>query len=164
MTRYTQSCTAPGNCWQTAVACILNVEPDTLPSQVEIEKRRLSYNNALNSYLYLHHGLCYSEVYDYQFTGLEVRRDWHMGHHLLVGPTERTATNGGINHVVVACQGEPVWDPHPSRAGLLSVERWGLLGHVQERQLANRKVQLARPDCCPTMRCLCPACAPEGLP
>lgn len=40
------------------------------------------------------------------------------GLHMITGRTVRTATNGS-RHVVVARRGEIVWDPHPSRAGLL---------------------------------------------
>lgn len=157
MKRYTQTDTEHGNCWQTAVACVLEVEPGMLPSQVAIEGAKQSYWNALNSYLIQHHGLFYSELFDYQLAGLQTAPDWFGGHHVLCGPTVRTPVNGR-NHVVVARFGEAVWDPHPSGAGLTEVHKWGVLGRVQPHQLDRRAVMNDREDPDPTMRCLCELC------
>lgn len=65
MKYFTQSQLAPhGNCWQTAIACILEVEPDTLPPQSEIDTWPHEvlggwgmYSNCLQGYLRKHHGL-----------------------------------------------------------------------------------------------------------
>jgi hypothetical protein len=119
-----------GNCWQTCVACILDVEPETLPSQAEIErvppgeKWGKHYGNALNAYLRRHHGLFYVQLDPHQVAPFARLRE--PGHHLLVGPTVRTPETGA-KHVVVARHGEPIWDPHPSRAGLTGVTGWGFL-------------------------------------
>lgn len=130
MTPHTQTNIDPGNCWQTAVACVLDVDPDSMPAQCDHEsvdesgKLQGSYGNALRSYLREHHRLTYTEIYPHQFAVLQMK---DPGYHVLIGPTIRSAENGR-NHAVVGRYGAMVWDPHPSRAGLLSVASWGLIG------------------------------------
>jgi hypothetical protein len=145
-----------GNCWQTSVACVLDLDPATLPDQsvcdlVDAEGHRQPpyYGNRLRAYLKKHHGLLYIEVYPTTlrdaFLGLK-----EPGYHFLTGTTERTGTPGGApRHVVVARHGEMIWDPHPSRAGLLGEIKTAVLvpfppewdrGTVQDDQ------------------CECPAC------
>lgn len=136
MIERTQTSLAPGNCWQTCVACIINIDPEELPSQVRYDVRERTYSgwgsylNVLNGYLAKHHGLMYAEIYEYQIGAVMVR---DPGWHMLIGPTVRTEAHRAanahhINHMVVARYGELIWDPHPSRAGLTEVERWGVLG------------------------------------
>ena len=118
--RQTQTNLDPGNCWQTAVACVLDVDADELPPQVQSDAR-FSYLNDLNCYLDTHHnGLTYVEVHQPAIHALG-----GPALHVMSGPTVRTPTSG-VNHVVVARHGEMLWDPHPSRAGLTAIERWGL--------------------------------------
>lgn len=155
MTRYTQSSLAPGNCWQTAVACVLELEPEALPCQVTIERAGKSYHNALNSYLIRHHRLFYSELYSYQFSGLRVRPDFLGGYYVAIGPTVRTP-NRRANHAVVARLGRVVWDVHPSRSGLLEVRQWGVFGIATEQHEHQRAFRSTDP----TMACLCPKCCP----
>lgn len=152
MREFTQTNLDPGNCWQTAIACILEVEPERLPDQVAIESGKRSYMNALNAFLEAHHGLMYSEVFDYQFGGLDVKEP---GWHILAGPTVRTPVSR-IHHVVVARYGATVWDPHPSRAGLVEVERWGLLAPLPDRIKVFRDQRRVNGD--PELTCQCPAC------
>lgn len=132
MNRLTQTNLDPGNCWQTCVACILDVDPSGLPDQALYDLRNPdgswrgpSYLNALQGYLHKHHGLSYVTVYAPALRHLRVATEG--GLHLMCGPTIRTAHNGGVNHAVVARDGSLEWDPHPSRAGLLSVSDWGLI-------------------------------------
>lgn len=164
MTPYTQT---PNSCWQTVVACILDIEPALLPCQVSLEGlaeatteykgvslngRTLSaksYNNMLNAYLAKHHGMVYFEMYPWQFGGLKVTA--FDGYHGLIGPTVRTQENGS-HHVVVAKDGVAVWDPHPSRSGLTKVERWGIVAPTEDEHMGWRK----------EMMCLCPACLDEA--
>ena len=164
MIPYIQTDIEHGNCWQTAIASILEVEPSTLPCQVTIEKAGTSYWNSINSYLMDHHGLVYSEICDYQFTGLVPCHSWFNGYHLLVGPTVRTPHNG-CKHVVVARFGVYWFDPHPSEAGLTEVEKWGVLGKANNDQLERRKWSRSEhckyPDA--SMWCLCPACCEDPV-
>jgi hypothetical protein len=154
MKRYVQSNTSPGNCWQTAVACLLDVDPDELPDQVAIEAAKAdphyagSYNNALQKYLATHHNLVYITLHGYQ-TECGTPRGWHT----LEGKTERTATNGGIEHVIIGHCGEPMWDPHPSGAGLITVERLSFL-LPRRPEVGGKWLE--------TVPCLCRTCAPRA--
>jgi hypothetical protein len=167
MIQYTQSDLEQGNCWQTAVACILEVVPKSLPPQVYWEQQTnalngwANYLNVLNGYLGIHHGLVYSEVYDYAFRVLQVKEP---GYHLLIGPTVRSAEQeekGALHtvHTVVGLYGELIWDPYPSRAGLTYVKQWGVLSPIPDRMLKQRNELSSRDaDYKRVMQdCLCPA-------
>jgi hypothetical protein len=132
-----------GSCWQTAVACILEVPAEALPDQHLIEmtatlrKRaqdkgehppeyyagHFSYMNALNAYLAKHHDLAYLQEYVWHFSTL---RFAEPGFHFAIGPTSRNS----FFHCVVARHGEQVWDPNPSRAGLTRSESFGWLARL----------------------------------
>jgi len=156
MIPYTQTNLDPGNCWQTAIASILEVPVETLPDQSVCdiwEKpnpndyttwKRLDpcYNGELRSYLYTHHKLAYLVLSPYIQTVLQVKPP---GIHLMSGETVRTPYNR-TNHIVIANNGEMVWDPHPSRAGLTKVVSWGMLMPYPDDW------EVAR------MQCHCPAC------
>ncbi len=132
MRQLTQTNLEPGNCWQTAVACLLDVEAEALPPQSEIESAaktesryagHFSYHNALQRYLQKHHGKSYVELPVWQLAQARV-----SGEHTIVGPTVRTRDElPRINHCVVGVGGEMVWDVHPSRAGLTSMKSFGFL-------------------------------------
>lgn len=142
MKEYTQTRVSPdkGNCWQTAIACILEVEPDELPDQGIWDARKgkgwaCSYHNILQGYLFKHHGLMYCELAEYEFSGVMVREP---GWHVLIGPTVRTTEERPINHAVVGRYGKMVWDPHPSRDGLVAVEKWGVFSLIPPRIRTDR--------------------------
>jgi hypothetical protein len=138
MRRLTQTVTGlNGNCWQTCVACLLGVAPESLPSQEEHDRKGIDpdgrirwmapgYNNPLQAYLRKHHGLSYVEFHmpSEVFTYLRVAPP---GGHLISGVTERSASLGGLRHMVVGRYGKVVWDPHPSRAGLIGDHKWSFL-------------------------------------
>lgn len=154
MKEWTQSNLVPGNCWQTAVACILDVEPDALPDQVEIEVAGRSYHNAINAYLAKHHDLIYAPLADFEWGAIATIHP--PGYHLMIGPTERTGTSGS-HHVVVGRDGVALWDPHPSRAGLLVVESWGVLSALPARVAASRARFTG--EMADEMLCKCRECA-----
>lgn len=157
MTEYTQTTFGSrGNCWQTAVACLLDVEPATLPDQSICDPPLPDgghgtpfFSNWLGSYLRKHHDLAYFEIHVPEARHMLTVRE--PGWHFLTGETERTGKpDGSPRHVVVARYGEMVWDPHPSRAGL------------------TRKINLALlvpfPDAWKSHRyddCFCPSCIAE---
>jgi hypothetical protein len=173
MKPFTQSNLDPGNCWQTAIACILGVDPETLPPQHEIEGPAAevlrgwgSYTNVLNAYLAKHHGLIYFEVQRYQFGGVRPSRP----EHILCGPTVRTEAHKAagrqqFNHCVVARNGVAVWDVHPSRAGLIGVDSWGVLGDRQPDHDAGLSERRRREDEIYRLiwDCLCPVCGLSEL-
>jgi hypothetical protein len=145
MRQLTQTVTASanndwvGNCWQTAIACLLDIDPDVMPPQEKYDRQlrgpdgvftdikpREMYSRVLAAYLRDHHGLAYLEMHSPPelFPMLRVADPrWH----LMAGKTIRSETMGGMTHVCVALQGKVVWDTHPSRAGLLPGARWALL-------------------------------------
>lgn len=168
MKPYTQ--TAPNNCWQTAIASILDVDPESLPSQLLYDQDFSarpdefggwgSYSNVLNGYLGKHYGLLYSELHCYQWGAIATLREDlpTMGYHVMTGPTVRTPDNGW-HHVVVAKHGEMVWDPHPSRAGLTEILEWGILGPLPQRIIEQRERLMQVPSNAALRRiygCLCP--------
>lgn len=137
MREYTQTNLEPGNCWQTCVACILDVEPEELPPQEKYDLRKYhpdgtwewlpgkSYNNVLQNYLRTHHNLAYVEMHTPSelLESLLVRP--HV-FHMMTGRTVRTPVNKS-RHVVVGRGGQMIWDPHPSRAGLTDEIKWSFL-------------------------------------
>lgn len=161
MIELTQTDTEYGNCWQTAIACILEIDPKEMPDQAAIVSgnggQHSGYHNFLMEYLVRHHRMAYFELHDWQFGGLSIARP--DGYHMLVGPTARTPVNGN-NHIVVARNGAVVWDVHPSRDGLTVIERWGVLSPVPDRFVEMREEsKRTRPD---TFRCICPKCGDEA--
>jgi hypothetical protein len=161
MRQFTQTSLDPGNCWQTCIACVLDIDPDLLPPQIDYDKYKQhedgsrewvgpSYMSAMQPYLRKHHGLAYVELhYPPELTAMFAIRD--PGIHFLTGMTERSATNGNQRHVVVAKQGEMIWDPHPSRVGLSHEIQWAFLVSFPTGWAASwdRNVK----------PCVCPTCA-----
>jgi hypothetical protein len=144
-----------GNCWQTCVACILDLDPEVLPPQAEYDRVTVredgtkeygpSYNNALQFYLHEHHGLTYVELHLPE-EGYEFLHVAPGTLHMLTGRTVRSDAYGGVRHVVVARDGQMIWDPHPSHAGLIEEIRWAFL-------VPYPKAWNPRKD-----PCVCPAC------
>ena len=137
MIEYTQTNIIRGNCWQTAVASVMEIPPDQLPDQTVCDlwdkpnpeesgtwtRKEPFYQNELGAYLRKHHGLAYVSLQPHLLTALEVKSP---GLHFMSGKTIRSAVSKE-NHVVVARYGELLWDPHPSRAGLIEVIYWSFL-------------------------------------
>lgn len=136
-----QTQTHSDNCWQTAVASVLQVPAALLPDQHLIEgyaktntphAGHYSYSNALNAYLAKHHGLAYLQDPAWKMLPFLLRGPG-FGFHFLIGPTVRTVVDGSkprIHHVVVAEDGTQVWDPHPSQAGLTRITSVGWLADI----------------------------------
>ena len=181
-----------GSCWQTAVACVLDLPVDTLPDQHVIEmaatlrKRaqdagektpppyyagHFSYGNALNAYLARHHDLSYLQENAWRFSCLQFREP---GWHFAIGPTSRNS----FLHCVVARYGEQAWDPNPSRAGLTRIDSFGWLAalprdydearsyHRNEDSKKRDRERWANraneADASVGSLCCCPACFVDG--
>lgn len=149
MQRLTQTNLEPGNCWQYAWACVLDVDPATMPDQVAIEanpdKNKSSYNNAIQAYLYKHHASAFVRVDGPVMRAVE----YAGGYHVIVGTTVRTTEERRIHHCVVGFNGAYAWDVHPSRAGLVKPTHWELL--------VPFPAEWERPGW--RSECVCPACA-----
>lgn len=153
----TQTDTAPGNCVQTCIACILEVDPNALPDQTKYDRYedylggmrvyphpRRYYTQALDAYLAKHHALSLVRIGLDASIASKVLQVREPGWHLISGNTVRTAATRN-RHVVVARYGKIVWDPHPSRAGLLPEGRiWVVLAPCAELSACS---------------CECPACS-----
>lgn len=162
MRELTQTSLHPaGNCWQYCVACILDIDPDVMPPQSEYDKVSTdengktvygpSYSMALRAYLRVHHNLAYVELWypPEMLPMIQVATDEP---HFMTGRTVRSAAQNDCRHVVVACRGETIWDPHPSRTGLTDDIRWAFLVPFPKSWLGvNEKP------------CECPACKAEGV-
>lgn len=112
-----------GDCVRTALACILDEPvPEAVPHFVEFQRRydeineRYDWWRALRIYLHRSHRLDAISV-EAQFP---IYHDDAVSHPyvILVGASPRME---GTNHAVIAdaTTGEIVWDPHPSRDGIL---------------------------------------------
>jgi hypothetical protein len=136
MIPFTQTSLAPGNCLQTAVACLLDVPPSSLPSQTDFavviptstsEARftlgTAGYEDHLRRWLSRTVGIRFLKS---PYPPSDANLDPFDGWHLLFGPTERTEENG-LRHAMVGFRGQPAWDPHPSRAGLTVITHYGWL-------------------------------------
>jgi hypothetical protein len=93
----------PGNCLQAALASLLGRELEEVPHFVALEHW---WDWALTAWMD-REGL----ELQWQSPGGYIRPGTY---HLIGGRSPRD-----VRHVVVGLDGEPVWDPHPSRAGLL---------------------------------------------
>lgn len=149
-----------GNCWQTCVAAILRVDPATLPQQKEYDRCAIVdgkrvyeephryYRDALGAYLKKHHGLAYVELALGARTISSILQPRSPGIHMMTGKSPREGS-----HVVIARYGEIVWDPHPSRAGLVDDDQrcWAFLVPYPPswERFASKQA------------CECPACATE---
>lgn len=166
MRELTQTELDPGNCWQTAIACVLDLDASALPPQRHYDwcvpavaegtgdTIGPSYNAALVAYLRTHHRLAYVEI---EPVLREIVTLNDPGLHFMSGKTERGATNGGRRHIVVAQRGRMIWDPHPSRAGLIGETRWFALAPFPAAWDATWSRHM-KP-------CACPACgAPPPIP
>lgn len=137
-----------GNCWQTCVAMLLEVAPESMPEQPESEDALdfEKYVEIVRAYLHKHHGLTYAEVDPYKAVPPQ-------GLHIIMGDTVRDAER--THHAIIGLSGKPLWDVHPTRAGLTTMLRWGVLipytlAPVQWRQDFERR----------SISCTCSACQP----
>jgi hypothetical protein len=98
----------PGNCLQAAVASLLDLELDAVPHFILHED-------------WLERMVEFAAQHGYRVIYRPPTAPVAFG--LAIGPSPR-----GVGHAVVCIDGEIVWDPHPSRAGLTAISNymdWG---------------------------------------
>lgn len=103
-----------GDCWRTAVACVLDVERDLVP-HVNEENVDL-INGTMKEYLASQgYSLMQIPLHETSFPTLEKVLAWME----VLNPDVTYFLSGlskrGWNHVVICRGGEVIWDPHPSR-------------------------------------------------
>ena len=121
----TQTDLAPGNCVQTVVACLLDVDPSEVLDQTAfvvtvpradgrgMRRGTPGYWEALNEWLGATRGVRIVDM-------VPARGDRATrGLHMMTGRTVRTPRNGGLLHAVVGRDLVPIWDPHPSRDSII---------------------------------------------
>ena len=102
-----------GNCFAACIASILELPIEQVPNFCNHDDWRLRTNEWLSL-----RGLAYLDVNLVGDARDELVRFW--GYHVISGDGPR-----GVRHAVVGLRGEIVWDPHPTRAGLLDgPEAW----------------------------------------
>jgi len=102
-----------GNCTEAALASILGIRLDQVPSFQGLVSE--DYWDAVYAFVN-------SRGFDLV---MNHRATHYPGLYLADGPSPR-----GCGHFVVMHDGEMIHDPHPSRAGLLSIEKtWALIPH-----------------------------------
>lgn len=107
-----------GDCHRTVIACLLDkADPDEVPHiGAEQYADVREFNKHFDDYLHTQ-GLC--QVYiPFESTLerlLECAAVWFPNAYYILSGESRT----GVNHSVVACGAEIVWDPSPNDAGIV---------------------------------------------
>lgn len=139
---------------------LLDMDPETLPAQVkEVDGKAVSvdrYMNRLNAFLFKHYGMHYICVHESDISGILRAYGHHPeGLYTWEGETVRSPETH-CDHVVVAQGDKLLWDPHPTRAGLTEVKRWGLLAPPGKPSKAYWEKCIAAGD--KELMCVCPKC------
>lgn len=109
-----------GDCQRAVIASLLDLPISTVPHFLQ------SANGNADDYWRLLQDFCRGYGYAYltvpATSGASFFGDDGAVYHEISGPSPR---GGGVTHAVVGRNGEIVFDPHPSRAGLLgSAQDW----------------------------------------
>jgi hypothetical protein len=104
-----------GDCWRTCIACLLDKHPDDVPHFLEsgdallFHKKTAEYleTQGLSKIEYVMEGALQDVLFS-------VGR-MNPGMHYLLGGWSRT----GCNHSVICCDGQIVWDPSLTDAGIV---------------------------------------------
>lgn len=120
MRALTQTDLDPGNCLQTCVACILGVPIAAVPTQVEDVGAYLSHLDEYLGGLRLRLEIADPREHldDYRLAYLE---------HVMCGAMRATFAGACDEHCIVGRGGRQLWDPYPTRPGLVRVDWFGLL-------------------------------------
>lgn len=111
-----------GNCFVACLSSVLEIPIDSIPHFAEracikrdpLQVDQKLWDQAIQNFL-KPLGWMYFTIWADDYTRKNVR-----GYHLIEGNSKRGP------HVVVGKDGVMVWDPHPSREGLVAVENFGL--------------------------------------
>lgn len=117
-----------GNCLQAAFASLLELPIEEVPHFVAMD----DCWDAMQRW--------FRERYQSFYLVVEADQqglDWylyHAGHHIITGTSPR-----GLQHAVVGEKGEMVFDPHPSRGGLVDIKRYGFIVPLESKMMAGVK-------------------------
>lgn len=116
-----------GNCLQAAFASLLELPIDDVPHFVAME----DCWGAIQEWFRERYNAFYLVVEADQ-QGLDWYL-WHAGHYIVTGTSPR-----GLQHAVIGEKGEIVFDPHPSRAGLTDIKRYGFIVPLDPKILSPK--------------------------
>lgn len=102
-----------GDCLRACVATVLGLPPREVPHFVQYVDHPAGTDPMLWWWAVV--GFCHHHGWEITYDDLSGRDGWSLAN----GPSPR-----GHQHVVVAYDGEVVFDPHPSRHGLVTVTGW----------------------------------------
>lgn len=106
-----------GDCHRTAIACLLNLEPEQVPHfGLNFDNGEL-FHHQVREWL-ASQGLCQVDsVFNASLDEVLLTQEaLNPGVHYLLGGKSRT----GCGHTVVACGGKIVWDPSLDDAGIIA--------------------------------------------
>lgn len=97
---------ASGNCVEASIATILDISLQSIPKLIPPNCDVITFWDNVDDFL--------------MTVGMRLKlwhsKDYPPGRYLVSGPSVR-----GCSHMVVYEDGQLLWDPHPSRAGVLEV-------------------------------------------
>jgi hypothetical protein len=105
-----------GDCHRTAIACLLDLEPDQVPHFGEDFSDSEAFHHREEAWLTSQDWCAVSTAYKASLADvLHVQAALNPGIYYLLGGTSRT----GCGHTVIGCGGEIVWDPSLDDAGIV---------------------------------------------
>lgn len=116
-----------GDCYRTAIACLLDLPPSSVPHFYgDVKQTDEEVKAQLQDWLKREHGLAIATVnFNDQLPMADVIRfvgKWNSGmHYLFSGLSVR-----GTSHVIICRDGEVVHDPHPDGSGILKAYDGGV--------------------------------------
>lgn len=106
-----------GDCHRTAIACLLDLEPDQVPHFAEAFEDAEKFNSLVDEWLESRGWCAVSTAYRSRLEEvLRVQQFINPGVYYMLGGKSRT----GCGHSVIACGGQIVWDPSLDDSGIVA--------------------------------------------
>jgi hypothetical protein len=123
-----------GDCWKTAIACLLHIPRETVPHFLQLEQVIPDYNWWDETVKFVQAKVPGWTLVSLVDTTFPIYTNPESGPQrvILSGQSPR----GDFLHAVIAdaVTGEMLWDPHPSRAGILTLEEVSVLTYLDEEK------------------------------
>jgi hypothetical protein len=105
-----------GDCHRTAIACLLDLEPDQVPHFLHDDCDGTAFRKRVDAYLRTQGLVQVEEAFNSSLADVLLTLDSLAPHvYYLLGGKSKT----GCNHTVIGCGGEIVWDPSPAEVGIV---------------------------------------------
>ena len=105
-----------GDCHRTAIACLMDLEPDEVPHFGEDFMDADKFNRRVDEYLASQFLAQISVIYDCELDViLKHMAGFNPNAYYLLSGTSRT----GVNHTVCCLGGEIIWDPALDNSGII---------------------------------------------